>query len=1007
MSPGPYVFRILGQLCHLMGSLLPPPGETPKFSQIYLHGPDEAQIDHRMSLFSHGCLDANVVAALQAMMRRFNPYYEIWKIAHTRIMESETVLSIKVKTIQAPASHDHRRYNHPTAQEIAVIIPGSGTDEIPPQSRDIIIERRYSNELMRISELHSSYLPLRYPLLFPYGEQGWHVDLFAVGVYILLSFSLIALFSDPCRGNLGRRVTQMQFYSFHLQHRQNHFNTVLRSGRLFQEFLVDAYVQIEEGRIRWIRNHQGTFRIELYQGLADAAASGTDLNDVGSPAILPSSFIGGPRHMSQLYHDAMAIVRSCGKPDLFITMTCNPAWPEISHAIYRHQRPQDRPDIVARVFRLKLKALMRDIVVNKVFGRVSAHIHVIEFQKRGLPHAHILIVLHPQDKPHTNDAIDTIVCAEIPDPTLFPELHETVVNFMLHGPCGALNRNAQCMKKSNGETCDRKYPRSFYDSTTVAQDGYPLYRRRNDGLQVEKHGFLFDNRHIVPYNPYLSQKYNCHINVEIATTITSVKYLHKYIHKGHDRACVSLQVQDGEPAPQRTLDETKEYVDSRYVSASEAAWRIFSFSLHQHYPCVTRLQLHLPNMQTVRYLPDATSHELLEQPHIRRTTLTAFFELCAQYPQDTSTLLYPDCAKSYTWHKQTATWRKRQGRLNSIGRVYFASPTSGERYYLRLLLYNVHGPTSYEHLRTHNGVVYDSFQAACRSRGLIETDDEWDYCLQEAASFQTGSQLRQLFITILLMNDPSDPLSLFERYFHFLSDDCRHLLQRYFFIDCPTDEEIRSLVLQKLADVLEKSAKCLQDFKLPLPTIMFDNTHGIPRIIAQELDYDRDLLLRRWDEGYQMANADQRHILDTIVEAIDSSTGGLFFIDGPGGTGKTFVENLLLAYVRCHGQIALAVASSGIAALLLDGGRTSHSRFKIPIDIHSESQCAIPAQSQLAELLRMTKLIVWDEAPAQHRYCAQAVDRTLKDILKNTHPFGNITVVYGGMTCLSRFRSNC
>jgi len=125
--------------------------------------------------------------------------------------------------------------------------------------------------------------------------------------------------------------------------------------------------------------------------------------------------------------------------------------------------------------------------------------------------------------------------------------------------------------------------------------------------------------------------------------------------------------------------------------------------------------------------------------------------------------------------------------------------------------------------------------------------------------------------------------------------------------------------------------------------------------------------------------------------------GGLFFIDGPGGTGKTFVENLLVAYVRSQGDLTLAVALSGIAALLLKGGRTSHSRFKIPIEIHSENQCTIPAQSHLAELLQMTKLIVWNEASAQHRHCAQAVDTTLKDILKNAEPFSGITVVFGGM----------
>jgi len=166
-------------------------------------------------------------------------------------------------------------------------------------------------------------------------------------------------------------------------------------------------------------------------------------------------------------------------------------------------------------------------------------------------------------------------------------------------------------------------------------------------VKIERHGFLFDNRHVVPYNPVLSQKYDCHINVEIATAITSVKYLHKYIHKGHDGACVSLQVHTDEHASPSRMDEPKEFVDSRYISATEAAWRIFDFSLHQHYPPVMRLQLHLQNMQSVRYDPNTPPQQVLQQPDVQRTTLTEFFELCRAYPQETSALLYPDCPKSY------------------------------------------------------------------------------------------------------------------------------------------------------------------------------------------------------------------------------------------------------------------------------------------------------------------------------------------------------------------------
>jgi len=121
---------------------------------------------------------------------------------------------------------------------------------------------------------------------------------------------------------------------------------------------------------------------------------------------------------------------------------------------------------------------------------------------------------------------------------------------------------------------------------------------------------------------------------------------------------------------------------------------------------------------------------------------------------------------------------------------------------------------------------------------------------------------------------------------------------------------------------------------------------------------------------------------------VEEENSGLFFIDGPGGTGKT-VENLLLANTRSSGAIALSVASSGIAAILLDGGRTSHSRLKIPIEIHFESICPISAQSDLAALLRRTSLIIWDEAPAQHCHCFEAIDR-ITVVFAGTGPFTSI-----------------
>jgi hypothetical protein len=108
----------------------------------------------------------------------------------------------------------------------------------------------------------------------------------------------------------------------------------------------------------------------------------TDLSLIGRRVILPSSFVGSARYMSQLYQDAISIVRKFGKPDLFVTFTCNPLWPEIQRELLFGQTAADRPDLCVRVFDKKLNVLMNDLTKNRILGKVIAHIHVVEFQKR-------------------------------------------------------------------------------------------------------------------------------------------------------------------------------------------------------------------------------------------------------------------------------------------------------------------------------------------------------------------------------------------------------------------------------------------------------------------------------------------------------------------------------------------------------------------------------------------------------------------------------------------------
>ena len=271
--------------------------------------------------------------------------------------------------------------------------------------------------------------------------------------------------------------------------------------------------------------------------------------------------------MFQIYQDALTIVRKFGKPDLFITFTCNPLWDEIRCNLLLNQKATDRPDLIVRVFRQKLRELLNDILKKHVFGKPIAHVYTIEFQKRGLPHAHMLVILADDCKPRDPSDYDMIVCAELPDPDLNPKLHQIVKRCMLHDPCGTAKKAAVCMR--NG-SCSKQFPKKFSTFTTTTKDGYPLYRRRNNYRTVEVAGMKLDNRWVVPYNPYLLLKFNAHINVEICSTVSAVKYLYKYVYKGHDRAIIEFQSGDHTAKP-RQVDEVSNYLEARYISACEAA----------------------------------------------------------------------------------------------------------------------------------------------------------------------------------------------------------------------------------------------------------------------------------------------------------------------------------------------------------------------------------------------------------------------------------------------------
>lgn len=220
--------------------------------------------------------------------------------------------------------------------------------------------------------------------------------------------------------------------------------------------------------------NQIKLRAENYIHLQDAVRNDAQVNasDVGQIVILPSSVVNSPRYLHEYTQDAFAYVQHFGRPDLFITFTCNSAWAKITDALMPGQKATDRHYLIARVFKIKVQKLVSLLTKRQIFGETQCFMYSTEWQKRGLPHVHLLLWLKEKLRPNQ---IDDIISAEISDANIDNKLNDTVVKNMIHGLCGALNMTSPCMKDGK---CTKKYPRALLKDTQTSENGYPLYRRR-------------------------------------------------------------------------------------------------------------------------------------------------------------------------------------------------------------------------------------------------------------------------------------------------------------------------------------------------------------------------------------------------------------------------------------------------------------------------------------------------------------------------------------------------
>ncbi|CDF33636.1 partial DNA helicase [Chondrus crispus] len=530
-----------------------------------------------------------------------------------------------------------------------------------------------------------------------------------------------------------------------------------------------------------------------------------------------------------------------------------------------------------------MKDLMSLVIKEEVFRTVVAHVRVIEFQKRGLPHARVAFFLDEVSKNdlRTPENVDRIISAEIPS-SQDPELQEVVLKHMIHNPCGEHNPTAVCM----GERyCRKGFPKSFKHETSQSDSEYYItYRRRAPsagGVSIERPSriglrqqpVVVDSSWVVPHSPVLLRSFACHLNVELCVSrVGGIKYLFKYVCKGQDRVTMEITAEN------ERYDDISNFQDARYVSALKATWKLFSFEIVDSNPPVVRLAVHLPNHHTV-YFEEGREQEAALRP-ATGTKLTEWFKANEKYPSARH-IRYHKFPRYFTWKTRTKSWspratlRRRNASsekeaydfsgtgANVVGRIYTVSPREGEHYFLRLLLTQVPGATLFENLRNIDSEQGTSFRQACLRLGLLADDAEWKHAIRD--SFRSSFvPLSHLFATILAHCQPSDPLSLWNDHLDMFFTDIRNRargqpIRRQQIRD---DHHATSYVLGEVQEALQtvRSDWTLANFGLPLPD------DSLPALEQQDEIETTEARAQQWEERLQtslpLLNTNQRHSFD-------------------------------------------------------------------------------------------------------------------------------------------------
>lgn len=511
------------------------------------------------------------------------------------------------------------------------------------------------------------------------------------------------------------------------------------------------------------------------------------------------------------------------------------------------------------------------------------------------------------------ECIDDVVRAELP-PKDDTELYQLVNNFMRHKETHLQSKYSRCNKKGK---CIYGFPQPIQPQTVVDEHGRVKYRRRS-----EKDAW------ITSYIPALLRLMQCHVHVDVCSTANVVLYLYKYLYKGPDTT--KFNIIEGEAIPQSEIDD---YQNARYLSSTEAAWRILRYHITTNSPSVVAIGIHLPGQQLPQMIRTASTASSVTKlmiylhrplaPEFDNLTLLQFYKAYRTTSVPASkwpVLLKPGeytisiTDRGALHHYQIST----RGSRRVITRLKSYPPRTGELFYLRAVLQH-HSGRTWSDLYTVAGVRYTSFQAVAIALGLFPQDGEAHFAMTEAidASYSPG-QLRFLFASILV-DMPTDAPKLYNDFLSDMSWDLQGNLP---------EGEWQNTLLQILQGYLQSRGTNLSEFQLPTPYSMTSEL-SCEAAAFQSYSAEMTTAVERMIGSF---NPEQLAVYQQLRTAVEQPNDAcLCFLDGKAGRGKTFLMNCLVTSLRAQGAIVLVVGSTALSIIHYDRGRTAHSTFGIPV----------------------------------------------------------------------------